>query len=139
MRFLKMFLLLAVSAVISAGPAAATQPGRTVNPNGYPSGEHYNLNILGKKDGFACEQQFDSLGNPVYGNVVFVPLNGNNIQILMQSGAGQKAADITTFQVTDPCTASIDGSPAIVQIPKNDKGYKVYARTLGPRPAARPW
>jgi hypothetical protein len=41
--------------------------------------EHSNLNILGKKDGFACEQQYDDQGNPVYGNVVFVPLNGNII------------------------------------------------------------
>ena len=137
MRFLKLLVILAVSAAFAAGPAYATQPGQTVNPNGFPSGEHYNLNILGKKDGFACEPQVDALGNPVYGKVVFVPLNGNNIQILMQSGAGKKAADITTFQVTDPCTASIDGDAAIVQIPKNDKGYKVYARTLA-KPTGSP-
>ena len=100
-------------------------------------GEHYNLNILGKKDGYTCEQQVDELGNPVYGNVVFVPLNGNNIKIQMQSGAGKKAAEITNFQVIDPCTASMDGDPAIVQIPKNDHGYRVYARALG-KPTRRP-
>ncbi len=136
-HLLKLFLLLAVSTAFAAGPAYATQPGQTVNPNGFPSGDHYNLNILGKKDGFACGQQVDELGNPVYGNVVFVPLNGNNIAILMQSGTGTKAADITTLQVIDPCTASLDGDPAVVQIPKNDKGYRVYARALG-KPTGSP-
>lgn len=48
----------------------------------------------------------------------------------MQSGTGKRAAEISTLKVTDPCTSSIDGNPAIVQIPKNDLGYKVYARTL---------
>jgi hypothetical protein len=77
--FLRPFLSVAVVAAFTAIPASATQPGQTVNPNGFPSVEHSNLNILGKKDGFACEQQYDDQGNPVYGNVVFVPLNGNII------------------------------------------------------------
>ena len=88
------------------------------------------MNILGKKDGYTCGRQYDAYGNPVYGNVVFVPDTGTNIQILMQSGLGNKAASITTLQVTDPCTASFDGTPAVVQLPKNDLGYKVYARAL---------
>ncbi len=127
MKCLLKLMIVAVIAVFAADPAYATQPGQTVNPNGFPSGDHYNLNILGKKDGFACEQAYDPIGNPVYGNVVFVPLNGNNIQILMQSGKG---TTISTLQVIDPCTSSIDGSPAVVQIPNNDKGYRVYARAL---------
>ena len=72
--FLILFLSAAVVAAFTAVPAYATQPGQTVNPNGFPSGEHYNLNILGKKDVFACEQQYGDQGNPVYGSVVFVPL-----------------------------------------------------------------
>ncbi|MGE5808634.1 MAG: hypothetical protein ACM32I_05890, partial [Nitrospirota bacterium] len=122
-RLLKLFLAVAVVAAFAAAPAYATQPGQTVNPNGFPSGEHYNLNILGKKDGYTCGRQYDAYGNPVYGNVVFVPDTGTNIQILMQSGLGNKAASITTLQVTDPCTASFDGTPAVVQLPKNDLGY----------------
>jgi hypothetical protein len=129
-RFLMMMVSIAVIAAFGAGSADATKPGTTVNPNGFPSGEHYNLNILGKKDGFECQPKYDELGNPVYGNVVFVPLNGNNIAIHMQSGTGKKAADITDFQVTDPCTASIDGDPAVIQLPKNELGYRVYARAL---------
>jgi hypothetical protein len=130
-RLLMLVLSIAVVAAFTSVPAFATQPGQTVNPNGYPSGDHYNLNILGKKDGFTCEEQVDELGNPVYGNVVFVPLNGNNIQIQMQSGKGNKAAAIPTLQAIDPCSASIDGDAAIIQIPKNDLGYRVYARALG--------
>ena len=122
-----MFILLAL--VVT--PDSATKPGEDVNPNGFPSGEHYNLNIIGKKAEFTCpEQEYDELGNPVYGNVVFVPENGEDIQILMQSGKGKKAAAIPTLQVIDPCTSAFDGNEAVLQLPKNDAGYDVYARPL---------
>ncbi len=102
-----------------------------VNPNGFPSGPHYNLNIIGKKDGFTCPAPvLDENNNPVYGNVIFVPENGENIDIWMQSGKGAKAALIPELQVTDPCTSAIDGNAAILQLPKNDLGYFVYARAL---------
>jgi hypothetical protein len=115
-----------------AGTAYSTKPGQTVNPNGFPSGEHFNLNIHGKKDGFTCpEQEYDEFGNPVYGNSIFIPESGSDVKILMQSGTGKKAAEIQTLQVTDPCTAAFDGNAAIVQIPKSSEGYRVYARTLG--------
>lgn len=117
-----------------SGNAWATQPGNEVNPNGFPSGEHYNLNIHGKNADFSCpQQQYDELtGAPIYGNSVFIPETGQDIQLLMQSGStkGQKAAAITSFQAIDPCTAAFDGSPAVIQLPPNDKGYKVYARAL---------
>ena len=123
---LSMFILLAL--VVT--PASATKPGEDVNPNGFPSGEHYNLNIIGKKAGFTCpEQEYDELGDPIYGNVVFVPQNGEGIQILMQSGKGKKAAAIPTLQVKDPCS-TFDGDGAVLQLPKNDAGYDVYARAL---------
>ena len=121
----------AAAFVLAGTPAHATKPGEDTNPNGFPSGEHYNLNIHGKKDGFVCpEQAYDDAGNPVYGNSVFVPENGENIQIYMQSGVGKKAEDIPTLQVVDTCSNAIDGDPAVVQLPKNDKGYRVYARAL---------
>jgi hypothetical protein len=65
-RFVKLFPAIAVVAAFAAAPAHAAKPGQTVNPDGFPSGEHYNLNILGKKNGFACEQQYDDEGNPVF-------------------------------------------------------------------------
>ena len=39
-----------------AGPAWAVKPGQAVNPNGFPSGEHFNLNIHGKKLDFNCPE-----------------------------------------------------------------------------------
>jgi hypothetical protein len=125
-RVLSMFLLL--SLVVT--PASATKPGEEVNPNGFPSGEHHNLNIIGKKADFTCpEQEYDELGNPIYGNVIFVPENGQGIEIFMQSGKGKKAADIPTLQVIDPCSV-FDGNEAVLQLPKHEAGYDVYARAL---------
>jgi hypothetical protein len=40
----------AIVAAFAAAPTYATQTGQTVNPNGCPSGEHNNLNILGNND-----------------------------------------------------------------------------------------
>jgi len=77
--FLRSFLSAAVDAAFTALPAYATQPGQTVRPDGFPSGEHYHLNILGNKNRFVCEQQYDYQGNPVCGNVFFAPLNGDSI------------------------------------------------------------
>ncbi len=99
--------------------------------NGFPSGPHYNLNIIGKKPNFVCPlPETDEFGNPIYGKVVFVPEDGTDIEILMQSGKGAKAALIPELQVLDPCTQAFDGDPALLQLPKNDFGYDVYARAL---------
>jgi len=123
------FLIIAAITFL-AGQTSATKPGQEVNPNGFPSGEHYNLNIIGKKAGFTCqEQEYDENGNPIYGNVVFVPENGEGIGIYMQSGKGKKAEAITELQVIDPC-AGFDGDGATIQLPKNEAGYRVYARAL---------
>ena len=69
----------AVVAVFTAAPTYATQPGQTVNPNGFPSGEHNDLNIL-VVSLFPSEPiVLPGKGNPVYGNVFLVRLNGNFI------------------------------------------------------------
>jgi hypothetical protein len=117
--------------MLMASQAMATKPGQDVNPNGFPSGEHYNLNIIGKKAGFTCpDQEYDEFGNIVYGNVIFVPENGDDIQIFMQSGNGKKAVAITGLQAVDQCTSAFDRDGAVMQLPKNDRGYRVYARAL---------
>ena len=122
-------LLAVFMTVLIAGSGHA----REVNPNGFPSGSHYNLNIIGKKAGFACpDQEFDPMtGAPIYGNVVFVPENGEGIQLLMQSGStkGKNVSTITELRAIDPC-ATFDGDPAIMQLPPNGAGYRVYARAL---------
>lgn len=124
------------------GPTLATKPGRNVNPNGFPSGEHYNLNIIGKKPNFTCpEPELDAFGNPIYGNVIFVPENGAGIRIFMQSGKKGKRKNgevITGLQVIDPCTAAFDGDEAIMQLQANEFGYDVYARALA-KPTDNPY
>jgi hypothetical protein len=52
-----LYVLLTGVLVISFGSAYAVKPGEDINPNGFPSGPHYNLNIHGKKDGFNCPDQ----------------------------------------------------------------------------------
>jgi hypothetical protein len=119
---------LAGSLIFLAGQLHAKH---TVNPNGFPSGPHYNLNIIGKKAGFTCPTlEYDEYGNPKHGKVIFVPENGEGIEIYMQSGKGKKAEVITDLQVIDPC-AGFDGDGAVMQLPKNEAGYRVYARALG--------
>ncbi|MDH4268270.1 MAG: hypothetical protein OEW45_21810 [Deltaproteobacteria bacterium] len=122
-------IILIVGSVFLAGQLLAAD----VNPNGFPSGPHFNLNIIGKKDAFICPPpEFDAYGNQVYGNVIFVPETGTNIRILMESGRkGPKSApSITTLQVTDWCTGFLAGDSATLRLPKNENGYRVYARVL---------
>ena len=51
------FMLFSAVLILSFGSAYATKPGEEVNPNGFPSGPHYNLNIHGKKAEFTCPEQ----------------------------------------------------------------------------------
>ena len=107
-----------------------------VNPNGFPSGDHYNLNIHGKKDSFNCpEQEYDIYDEPIYGNSVFVPEYGQGA-IYVESGKGKKAAQVTELQVTDPC--AFDGDGATIKLPPNNNGYRVYARVLA-KPTDEPY
>jgi hypothetical protein len=159
MRKLMIMSVLAMVCVFFAvGTVSAVKPGKEVNPNGFPSGPHYNLNIIGKKTNFVCpEQEYyleisggdrdgelvescpdgyvcDVTQEPIYGNVIFVPEDGD-FEIYMQSGKGKKAEAIPELQVTDPCGR--DGE-ATLQLPKCDDGYRVYARALG-KPTGEPY
>jgi hypothetical protein len=122
-------------ASLMADPALAIKPGKTTNPNGFINGPHYNLNIIGKKEGFQCpEQQYDEItGEPIYGNVIFIPKSGNDIKIVMKSGSnkGKAKQTITDFAVTDPCT--FDDGRAELYLPPAPK-YKVFARALAMLP-----
>lgn len=152
MSFLFVFCVLLV-----AGSALAVKPDKKVDrSNGFPSGPHYNLNIIGKKWTFQCpepqnywrviqdnngdedegelvkacdsEDDCEATNEPIYGNVIFIPEDGQDIKIYMQSGKGKKAAAIPDLQVIDPCAT--DGTEAVMQLPRNDAGYRVYARAL---------
>ncbi len=138
-RTLRTLACLVTTTLALVSPVVGEKPDKEVNPNGFPSGHHYNWNIIGKKANFTCpEQATDEFGNLVYGNVVFVPELGNNIEILMQSGKGKRAANITELQVIDWCTKTFDGDAAVLQLPKNDQGYRVYARALA-KPTDNPY
>jgi hypothetical protein len=122
--------------------------------NGFPSGPHYNLNIIFKKSQFTCPDQeylcpdgervtdcslcSDAVTGPctpIYGGVIFAPQEPgyDPVTILMESGKkGPKGnPDATSLEVTDSCTETIDGGPAAFRLPANDKGYAVYARITG--------
>jgi len=87
-------------------------------PNGFPAGPHYNLNIHGKKDGFACD---DTPG----GGSVFVDEYGPaTIQYV-----SNKKGSLTELMVLDPC--AVDNGIAKVQLPYESDGYYVFGRILG--------
>ncbi|NIR25835.1 MAG: hypothetical protein GWN77_02475 [Gammaproteobacteria bacterium] len=125
-----------VASLFFAATAFAVKPNEEVNPNGFPSGEHYNLNLNAKKSDYHCTTDVnDDLGDQVYGKVVFIPqYNGDleNVSILMESGKkGPKGApNCTTLEVVDKC-AGFDGDPATLRLPQSEYGYNVYLRAKG--------
>jgi hypothetical protein len=118
---------LVVLAVLWSSPAMSLDPLPPTHPNGFISGAHYNLNIIGKKDGFVCPEPTYVDGKLVYGNVIFIPEYGTGISVYMQSGKATRFV-LPELQVTDPCT--FDDGKATLQLPKALKGYWVFARTL---------
>lgn len=129
--------------------------------NGFPSGPHFNLIIHGKKLSFQCPDpdyfflvETDNNGDgdegtlveecdaedicsvtttQHYGNSVFTPRDGRNVQIQFESGRkGPKSnPDSSTLEVTDWCTKPFDNDAANIRIPKDPDGYAVYARVTG--------
>jgi len=146
MRHTIIVALIGMMLLAFVSPASAKKPvddNGIPFGNGFPSGEHFNLNIIAKKDNFNCPPtEIDPCTlEPIYGNVIFIPrVQGNDpITILMESGrkGSKKFPGLTVLQVTDWCSESFpnDGSPkgdsAVVQIPANENGYAVYARITG--------
>jgi hypothetical protein len=156
---LLLVLIFAFASVVYAGKPA-DEEGNYFG-NGYPSGPHYNLNIIFKKSMFTCpDQEYylqcpdgqtlvkdcadcpdGALGTctptniPIYGGVIFAPQEPGNdpVTILMESGkkGPKRNPGATSLEVTDWCTETIDGGPAAFRLPANDKGYAVYARITG--------
>lgn len=142
-NFKSLLLLATVFILCSSFPALGKNNTTTPNiNNGYPSGFHHNLNIIAKdRENFTCpeaEYEPDPITGeptdiPIYGNVIFIPSDGEGIQILMESGRkGPKGAEETTeLQVTDWCAGFEEDDPAVLRLPKNEEGYAVYARAKG--------
>ena len=147
---LLIILVLLFTSVANAGKPEGD--GGIYIGNGFPSGPHFNLNVIAKKAGFTCpEQQFlcsdggtestvldcgscNGTCQPLYGGTIFVPqATGSDITILMESGAKGPKGNLTatSLEVTDPCTQAFDGGPAAFRLPADPDGYAVYARVTG--------
>lgn len=136
-EFTKRSLLFSLLALFAIGIVTALAfAGKPVDGdgyplgNGYPSGPHYNLNLIGKKDNFTCPAPKYEIIDPgstglpqgyivkgscpgdatceeVYGNVIFMPRNENGtndpISITIESGRkGPKSKPgATAYEVTD--------------------------------------
>jgi hypothetical protein len=115
-------LVLGTSAVMADKPPKPPHSGEgnqlIPRPNGFPAGPHYNLNIHGKKVGFACN---DTPG----GGSVFVDEYGPaTIQYV-----SNKKGSLTELMVLDPC--AVNNGTAKVQLPYEADGYHVFGRILG--------
>jgi len=116
--------LIAGAATIGYGDvfdAFAAKPQKVIEySNGYPSGAHFNLNIHGKDSSYNCDS---SPG----GNSVFILETGDST---IQYFSNKKSAEANLI-AKDPCAEAFDGDPVLVQIPKEDQGYYVFARVPG--------
>jgi hypothetical protein len=112
-------LVLGASTVMADKPSHAGEGNQLIpRPNGFPAGPHYNLNIHGKKVGFACN---DTPG----GGSVFVDEYGPaKIQYV-----SNKKGSLTELMVLDPC--AVNNGTAKVQLPYEAEGYYVFGRILG--------
>ena len=148
-------LLILILTLVSVTHAGKPQDdGGNLLGNGFPSGPHYNLNIIFKKSQFTCPDQeylcpdgqrvtdcslcSDAVTGPctsTHGGVIFAPQEPGNdpVTILLESGKkGPKGnPDATSLEVTDSCTETIDGDYAAFRLPANEDGYAVYARITG--------
>jgi hypothetical protein len=105
--------------------------GKGENGNGFPCGEHYNLNLISKNDDFTCPDEFAYPAETPDQNVIYIPVdNVDAIQIYIESGKKKDIDNYTEFKVTDWCAVSGD-SKAALMLPANQQGYAVYARAVG--------
>lgn len=151
------FLLACVFLLGNAHAGKPTKGDGSFLGNGYPSGPHYNMHFHGKGDTFTCpEAQYEVTVDPdggddvgvgdlvescpdgytcvqVFGNVINMPRNGTEVQVLVESGRkGPKSnPDASTLEVTDWCTQPFDNDAAVFRLPKNADGYAVYSRVTG--------
>jgi hypothetical protein len=106
-------MLLIIAPFIIALPAKPNKTNDRSKPGTDFNGEHYTLNILGKK----------KIGNGSYDNpdrhTIFVPLEGDT-RILMHLGSD--------FGVLDG--NGLDGE-CIFQMPRKQKNFRVYVVALG--------
>ncbi len=134
--FFLSFIVISVL-VIAAFPGMAQKPDSVITlSNGFPSGPHFNLNIISKDPAnFVCPEPTVVDGVQVYGNVIYIPETADlgSVKIMIESGKkGPKGATTTTeLEVTDWCAGFGTDDTAAMRIPASEEGYRAYARVLG--------
>ncbi len=131
------FTLVAVL-VFGILPAMAGKPMDVIQlSNGFPSGDHFNLNIHGKKLDYQCSncelctdpETCDPL--VLECNVINIPeYTSEELDNTISYVSGRKV-QIDELTVFDSCTEAFDQSPAEVWLPYEEQGYYVFARALG--------
>jgi hypothetical protein len=159
--------LMVVAVCFLVSPVSAVKPGEELNPNGFPSGPHYNLNIIGKNTNFVCpEQEYvlvvvkdnnddEDFGavvedcdegdvceeKAIYGNVIFVPegeaTEEGGAPFDIYMESGRGKKAADIPELQVTDPCGMDGK-ATLQLPKCDAGYRVYARALG-KPTGEPY
>ena len=132
-------LLVGVSAVMAAKPQNSGSGKDVISlSNGFPSGQHFNLNIHGKQAGFSGGE--DPGGHSVFTLEYCPPDETTGEPTEHIQYVSNKKAAVTDLQVLDKCTEAFDTTPAKVQLPfrvmtdegpKEAGGYYVFARILG--------
>ena len=118
--------MMAVSPVLAAKPDGSNGTTDVIaKSNGFPSGEHYNLNVHGKSVDYA--------GDPTPGgNSVFIlEYNTEEYPKSFIQYVSNKKSSLETLTVLDPLAEPFDDDPALVQLPYEADGYYVFARILG--------
>ena len=124
--FMLIISLLAVSPVLAAKPDGSNGTKDVIaRSNGFPSGDHYNLNIHGKKAGY--------VGDPTPGgkSVFILEYNTPEYPVSTIQYVTNKKASQETLTVLDPLAEPFDADPAKVQLPYEADGYYVFGRILG--------
>jgi hypothetical protein len=110
------FMLFFAILVLCFNSAYATKPGEYVNPNGFPSGQHYNLNIHGKKAEFNCpEQQY------------YMEITGCLDDICGEYEEGQLVENCPDGFTCIETSVPIYGNSIFV--PENGKGIQIYMQS----------
>ena len=126
-------ILLSVTATLGFSPnedVYAKKPPLVIEwSNGFPSGEHANLNIHGKKliPFFNCDNSVES---EPFGKSIFVPIEGTS---KIEFVSNKRASGFSILQVLDPCAAPFgqENTPDAALIQLEAKEMQVYWRILG--------
>jgi hypothetical protein len=133
-----LFITLVGILVFGIMPATAGKPMDVIQlSNGFPSGDHFNLNIHGKKNDYQCNNcelcTDPATCDPLVldCNVINIPEYTSEELINTISYVSGKKVQIEELTVFDSCTEAFDSTPAEVWLPYEEKGYYVIARALG--------